>query len=100
MVKLGCLLTLALTSLSAQNALPRNEEALKSAIAGLKNRPLPQSPQQVRIEAPAGKACSVPLQSVPIDSKREFTARQMKPGQTAAMPPVNLPAPPCETASL
>jgi hypothetical protein len=99
-VNLRTLLFLTFATLSAQNALPPNEQALKNAIAGIGKRPVRLAPQQVRLDAPADKICSIPLQSVPVDSGREYTGRQIRPAETRPMPQVNLPAPPCETATL
>jgi hypothetical protein len=93
-------LFLTFATLSAQNALPPNEQALKNAIAGIGKRPVHSAPQQVRREPSPAKTCSIPLQSVPINSEREFAARQIKPADTTPMPQVTLPAPPCETATI
>ena len=81
------------------NAIPRNDRALANAIAGIGKRRPQQPSQPVRISPPAEKACSVPLQPMPIDESRQFASRQIDVPVTETMPRVTMPAPPCESAS-
>ena len=95
------LLTLSgIAILSAQettSAIPRNDTALRNAIAGLGKKPLPLGPRQLRVAPPAPRACSVALWAMPIENAEQFTVRRVPATAVAPMPQAAVPAPPCET---
>lgn len=81
------------------SAIPRNDTALRNAIAGLGKKPLPLVPRQIRVAPPAPGACSIALRAMPIENGKEFTVRRVPTAEVAPMPQVAVPAPPCETAA-
>ena len=95
------LLTLSgIAILSAQestSAIPRNDTALRNAIAGLGKKPLPLAPRQLRVAPPAPHACSVALRAMPIENAEQFTLWRVPATEVAPMPQGAVPAPPCET---
>ena len=103
MVKRILLLTLSgiaiLPAQESTSAIPRNETALRNAIAGLGKKPLPLLPQRVSIAPPAPGACSVARKAMPIERPDSFTVRRLPSTNLAPMPQVAVPAPPCETTA-
>jgi hypothetical protein len=106
MFKLGLALSVlgfAVTAQESTSAIPRNENALKNAIAGIGKKPMRFMLQRQPLARPAQPAtglCSVPLKGMQLPKDREFTFRDAPMSETAApMPKVAVPAPPCETAA-
>lgn len=93
------LICMALAGQDSGNAIPRNDQALANAIAGLGKRKAETGITPKRIARPEGTACSVPLRSMPIDGERQFASRHIEAPKAEPMPLVAVPAPACETAS-
>jgi hypothetical protein len=105
MVKLGLaisVLGIAAMAQESQSAIPRNDAALRNAIARIGKKPIPlelQPQRSVRPAQPATGICSVPLKGVQLPKDREFTFREAPASApTAPMPKVAVPAPACEAA--
>jgi len=82
-----------------QNAIPRNDNALRNAISGLNKSPSQLAPRMLQLVQPAAKTCSAPLRAMPIQNTEEFATQRVPTQNVVPMPRVAVPAPPCETAA-
>lgn len=100
MFKLGLMFSVLGVAVMAQEstlAIPRNDAALKNAIAGLGKRPLRAAPQQVRMaQQPPAATCSVVRRVGPGPKTGQFTMRAIPAPTVEPMPQVAVPAPACE----